>query len=59
MAVDWSALGAMLSGVGTIIGAGTVLDAALIGRNTFKDWRRQKQEERRMAAAEQLLVIAY
>lgn len=59
MTVDWSALGDMLSGIGTIIGAGTVVFAALIGRNTFKQWKRQKQEERRMAAAEQVLVGVY
>ncbi|NML04284.1 hypothetical protein [Sphingomonas sp. G-3-2-10] len=59
MSVDWSALGAMLSGIGTIIGAGTVVFAALIGRDTFKQWKRQKQEERRMAAAEQVLVVVY
>lgn len=57
--IDWSATGDMLSGLGTIFGAGAVIFAARKGADTFSTWRRQKREERRMDLAEQILVCAY
>lgn len=57
--VDWAATGAMLSGLGTLIGAGAVIYAAHKGSDTFKQWRRQKNEERRIELAEQVLTLAY
>ena len=49
----------MLSGIGTIVGAGAVIYAAHKGSDTFKQWRRQKNEERRIDLAEQVLTLAY
>lgn len=56
---DWSALGSALSGVGTVLGAATVLIAAIIGSRTFNSWRRQKLSERRIEQAERILTAAY
>lgn len=57
--VDWATTGSMLSGIGTIVGAGAVIYAAHKGADTFKQWRRQKNEERRIELAEQVLTLAY
>lgn len=57
--IDWSATGAMLQGIGTSLGAITVLAAAIIGSNTFKSWRRQKLSERRIEQAERILTATY
>lgn len=57
--VDWGATGDFLSGIGTVAGAGAVIYAARKGADTFKMWRRQKHEERRMEVAEQILTLAY
>lgn len=57
--VDWSATGDMMAGAGAIIGAGAVIWAAKVGRSTFNDWKRQKNEGRRIDLAEQLLALAY
>jgi hypothetical protein len=58
-AIDWAATGNMLSGIGTVAGSGAVLYAAYVGRQTFKGWKRQKIEERKIAVAEQILTLAY
>lgn len=57
--IDWAATGSMLSGWATLIGAGAVVYAAHKGSDTFKQWRRQKSEERRIDLAEQVLTLAY
>ena len=57
--VDWAATGSMLSGWATLFGAGAVVYAAHKGSDTFKQWRRQKNEERRIELAEQVLTLAY
>ena len=49
----------MLSGIATFAGALAVVYAAKVGANTFDSWKRQKQEERRMDAAEKILTLAY
>lgn len=54
-----SDIGALLSGVGTMLGAGAVIYAAHKGVNTFDIWKRQKTEERRIELAEQILTLAY
>lgn len=59
MAIDWDATGSMLSGIGTLIGAGAVVGAAWVGRATFRSWKAQRVEERRMDAAERILTLAY
>lgn len=57
--IDWAATGAMLSGWGSLAAAGAVIFAAKVGRSTFNDWKRQKNEGRRIDLAEQLLALAY
>ena len=57
--VDWAATGAMISGWATLAGAAAVVYAAHKGSSTFKSWRRQKNEERRIDLAEQVLTLAY
>lgn len=49
----------MLTGLATLAGAAAVAYAAVVGRSTFEDWRRQRQEERRIDAAEQIMTLAY
>lgn len=49
----------MLGGLATLAGAVAVIFAARIGSNTFGEWKRQKQEERRMDTAERILTLAY
>jgi hypothetical protein len=56
---DWNAIGEVLQGVGQIGAAVAIAFAAYIGRNTFSDWKRQKQEERRIEIAERTLTLAY
>ena len=59
IANDWSAVGSVLQGIGQI-GAGVAIAfAAYVGRDTFSDWKRQKQEERRIEIAERVLTLAY
>ena len=57
--IDWAATGAMLQGWGTLVGAITVLVAAIIGANTFARWRQQKLAERRIEQAERILTATY
>ncbi len=57
--IDWTAVGSMLSGIGTVVGAGAVFYAAHKGSDTFRQWRRQKNAERRIELAEQILTLAY
>jgi hypothetical protein len=55
----WEATGAMMSGWAAIGGVGAVLFAAHKAANTFTQYRRQRQEDRRIEAAERILTIAY
>lgn len=57
--IDWSATGAMLSGEGTLLGAGAVIIAAIIGGTSFKSWRRQEVAGRKLAQAERILEATY
>lgn len=57
--VDWSATGAMLQGIGTIIGAGAVIIAALVGGTTFRAWRRQQLVQKHMTLAEQIMTLVF
>lgn len=57
--VDWVATGTMLSGIGSLTAACAILAAAVIGRFTFNQWRRQKSEERRIDLAEKVLTSVY
>ncbi|MBK5923071.1 hypothetical protein CCR90_04605 [Rhodovulum sulfidophilum] len=56
---DWSALGNVLSGIGTIVGAIAVIWAARLGSGTFESWREQKISERRIDQAEWILIATY
>jgi hypothetical protein len=58
-AACWAATGSMLQGWGTLLGAVAVIFAAWKASNTFEAFRRQKQEERRIDAAQQVLTFAY
>lgn len=54
--VDWVATGAMLQGVGTVVGAGAVFVSAKLGVRTWKD---QKRAERRLEIAERVLTATH
>jgi hypothetical protein len=55
----WSATGSMMSGWAAIGGVFAVIFAAHKAADTFKSYRRQKQEDRRIDAAERILTLAY
>lgn len=57
--IDWTATGAMLQGIGTLVGAVTVLIAAGIGATTFSRWKRQQITGRHIDRAEAILGGAY
>ncbi len=59
MAINWSATGEMLSGLGTTGGAIAIIVAALVGQRAVADFRRQKQIEREIEHAERALAVAY
>lgn len=58
-AAEWAALGAVLSGAGTIIGALAVIGAAYLGSRTFEGWRKQTLSQRRIEQAERILIATY
>jgi hypothetical protein len=58
-ATEWAALGDVLSGVGTVIGALAVIGAAYLGSRTFEGWRRQTLSQRRIEQAERILTATY
>ncbi len=58
-AVEWTALGGVLSGAGTIIGALAVIGAAYLGSRTFEGWRKQTLSQRRIEQAERILTVTY
>lgn len=57
--IDWATTGAMLQGIGTLVGALAVIGAAIIGSRTFKNWKRQKLAERHIEQAERILTATY
>lgn len=57
--IDWAATGAMLEGIGSMIGAAAVLIAAWLGATTFESWRKQQVAGRKLAQAERILEAAY
>lgn len=60
MSVDtMNALGVLLQGIGTLVGAVAVIVASYIGANTFAKWRRQKVAERRFEHAERIAIASY
>lgn len=56
---EWTALGTLLSGIGTVAGAVAVAVAAKLGSNTFENWRVQKLSERKIEQAERILTATY
>jgi hypothetical protein len=56
---DVSAIGSLLSGIGTMLGAAAVIFAAIVGTGTFRAWKRQQIIQRQMDIAEQILSIAF
>jgi hypothetical protein len=58
-ATEWTALGDVLSGIGTVIGALSVIGAAWLASNTFDDWRKQTLSQRRIEQAERILTATY
>ena len=58
-ATEWTALGDVLSGIGTVIGALAVIVAALLASNTFDGWRKQTLSQRRIEQAERILTATY
>lgn len=54
--LDWSGLGSMIQGVGTIAGVIAVIWGARYGANA---WREQKRAERRLEMAERILTATY
>jgi hypothetical protein len=59
MNIDWSATGSWMQAWAGFAQAGAVFIAAAIATNTYKSWRKQKLEERRIEAAERVLTLAY
>jgi hypothetical protein len=57
--IDWVAAGAFAQALAAALGAGAVVFAAIVGSSTYKTWLKQKQTERKLHAAEQVLTIAY
>ena len=57
--VDWVATGAMLQGIGAIIGSFAVIIAACLGSDTYNKWRKQKISERKIDYAERILTSVY
>ena len=55
-AVDWSATGSMLQGLGTIAGVGAVVWATITGA---KLWKQQRLMERKVEQAERILSATY
>jgi hypothetical protein len=57
--IEWTALGAVLAGAGTVLGALTIIAAAWFGSRTFESWRRQTLSQRRIEQAERILTATY
>jgi hypothetical protein len=57
--IDWAATGAMLQGIGGILGAAAVSFAAYLGYKSFETWGKQKLDERRIEQAERILSATY
>lgn len=57
--IDWATTGVMLQGIGTVIGAISVIVAAIIGSRTFGSWKRQTLSGRHIDQAERILTATY
>ena len=54
-----TAVGSLLQGIGTILGAMAVFVAAWLGSRTFETWRQQKLSERLIEQAERIVTATY
>ncbi|MGN6848852.1 MAG: hypothetical protein ACTHJK_05185 [Sphingomicrobium sp.] len=62
MRIDWAAttaIGTMVQGIGTLLGAVAIIVAAVIGGRTVESWRRQQLAERKIAQSERILEATY
>ncbi len=59
MSIDWAATGAWMQAWAGFGGAGAVVYAAVVGSKTYRTWLLQKQTERKLHAAEQVLTVVY
>ena len=59
MPIDWAATGEWMQAWAGFGGAGAVVYAAFVGSRTYKTWLKQKQTERQLHAAEQVLTAVY
>lgn len=59
MPIDWAATGDWMQAWAGFAGAGAIVYAAYVGTNTYQTWLRQKQTERKMDAAEQVLRVSH
>jgi hypothetical protein len=59
MSIDWSATGAWMQAWAGFAQAFAIVAAAILATNTFRSWRQQKLEERKIDAAEKILTLAY
>jgi hypothetical protein len=57
--IDWAATGECMQAWAGFAGAGAVVYAAYVGGKTYKTWLLQKQTERKLHAAEQVLTAVY
>ena len=58
MSIDWASTGTMIQGWAGFAQAGAIAFAAWKAADTFKLWRSQKIEERRIDVAERILTLA-
>jgi hypothetical protein len=59
LGIDWLAVGSMLQGIGAVVSGIAIVIAAIVGSNTYNNWRRQKIAERTIEHAEAILTAAY
>lgn len=57
--IDWSATGDFIGGIGTVLGAVAVIVTATKAADTFRQWKLQRLEDRKMQLAEQALTLVY
>ena len=57
--IDWSATGSWMQAWAGIAGAGAVFYAAHRGAASFEQWLKQRQTERKIAAAERIMTFVY
>ena len=59
MSIDWASTGTMMQGWAGFAQAGAIAFAAWKASDSFKSWRSQKIEDRRITEAERILTVVY